>query len=166
MRQKQNTATNLLKEFNKSIHGGVNYLNNSKVFAGVIMILLNVGSKFINIQFSRSTEEYLKMNVTKEILVFAMAWMGTRDCIAALMLTILFTLFSDHFFNEESHVCLVPHSYRVLHKQKTDKSGKITQEELAAAIGVLEKAKKNYHKNKEFIEPLDELENILPWNAN
>ena len=29
------------------------YLNNSKFFAGVIMILLNVGSKFIQIQFSK-----------------------------------------------------------------------------------------------------------------
>ena len=36
------------------------YLNNSKFFAGVIMILLNVGSKFIQIQFSKSTEEYMK----------------------------------------------------------------------------------------------------------
>ena len=34
----------------------VMYLNNSKFFAGVIMILLNISSKFITIQFSRSTE--------------------------------------------------------------------------------------------------------------
>ena len=33
------------------------------------MILLNVGSKFIAIQFSRSTEEYLKLNVSKQLLV-------------------------------------------------------------------------------------------------
>ena len=36
------------------------YLNNSKFFAGVVMILLNIGSKFIQIQFSKSTEEYMK----------------------------------------------------------------------------------------------------------
>lgn len=147
----------ILKQFNKRLNDGVGYLNNSKVFADLIMILLNLGSKFINIQFSKSTEEYLKMNVTKEILVFAMAWMGTRDCVAALMLTILFTLFSDHFFNEESHVCLVPHHYRVLHKNTKHKhEGKITEEELAAAISVLDKAKKNFHKNKEYVEPLYE----------
>ena len=29
----------------------VMYLNNSKFFAGVVMILLNVGSKFVSIQF-------------------------------------------------------------------------------------------------------------------
>jgi hypothetical protein len=35
------------------LNNQVMYLNNSKFFAGVIMILLNIGSKFIQIQFSR-----------------------------------------------------------------------------------------------------------------
>ena len=69
------------------IHNHIMFLNNSKFFAGVVMILLNIGSKFISIQFSKSTEEYLKMNVTKQLLVFAMAWMGTRDIYVALVLT-------------------------------------------------------------------------------
>ena len=64
------------------------YLNNSKFFAGVVMILLNVGSKFIQIQFSKSTEEYMKWSVSKQLLVFAMAWMGTRDIYTALGLTL------------------------------------------------------------------------------
>ena len=47
------------------------YLNNSKFFAGIIMILLNVGSKFIAIQFSKSTEEYMKYTVSQQLLVFS-----------------------------------------------------------------------------------------------
>jgi len=72
------------------------YLNNSKFFAGVIMILLNVGSKFITIQFSKSTEEYMKWSVSKQLLVFAMAWMGTRDIYTALGLTAVFTILSEY----------------------------------------------------------------------
>ena len=98
------------------IHDHVMFLNNSKFFAGIVMILLNVGSKFIAIQFSKSTEEYLKLNVTKQILVFSMAWMGTRDIYTALILTAVFTVLSDHLFNEESPYCVVPHKYRILHK--------------------------------------------------
>ena len=98
------------------LHEHVLYLNSSKFFAGVMMILLNVGSKFITIQFSKSTEEYIKNSVTKQILVFAMAWMGTRDIYASLGLTAVFTILSDHLFNEESRYCVVPHEYRVLHK--------------------------------------------------
>jgi len=119
------------------------YLNNSKFFAGVIMILLNVGSKFIQIQFSKSTEEYMKYSVSKQLLVFSMAWMGTRDIYTALGLTAVFTILSEYLFNEESSVCIVPHQYRVLHKlMDTNEDGVVSETELAAAIAVLEKAKK------------------------
>ena len=121
----------------------VMYLNNSKFFAGVIMILLNIGSKFITIQFSKSTEEYMKWTVSKQLLVFAMAWIGTRDIYTALGLTAVFTILSEYLFNEESHLCIVPHKYRVLHKLiDTNEDGVVTEPELAAAIAVLEKAKR------------------------
>jgi hypothetical protein len=119
------------------------YLNNSKFFAGVVMILLNVGSKFIQIQFSRSTEEYMKYSVSKQLLVFSMAWMGTRDIYTALGLTAVFTILSEYLFNEECSLCIVPHKYRVLHKLvDTNDDGIVTEPELAAAIAVLEKAKR------------------------
>ena len=120
------------------------FLNNSKFFAGVIMILLNVGSKFISIQFSKSTEEYLKMNVTKQLLVFSMAWMGTRDIYTSLVLTAVFTVLSDHLFNEESPYCCVPDKYRILAKIiDENKDGQVTEEEINNAINILEKAKKD-----------------------
>uniref|UniRef100_A0A6C0ARS5 EF-hand domain-containing protein n=1 Tax=viral metagenome TaxID=1070528 RepID=A0A6C0ARS5_9ZZZZ len=121
----------------------VMYLNNSKFFAGIVMILLNVGSKFIQIQFSKSTEEYMKWSVSKQLLVFAMAWMGTRDIYTALGLTAVFTILSEFLFNEESHLCIVPHKYRILDKLiDTNDDGLVTEPELAAAISVLEKAKR------------------------
>ena len=133
--------------FNDTIafaHNHVMFLNNSKFFAGVVMILLNVGSKFISIQFSKSTEEYLKMNVTKQLLVFSMAWMGTRDIYTSLVLTAVFTILSDHFFNEESPYCCVPEKYRILSKLiDVNDDGKISEEEINDAIAILEKAKKD-----------------------
>ncbi len=126
------------------------FMNNSKFFAGVIMILLNVGSKFITIQFSKSTEEYLKMSVTKQILVFAMAWMGTRDIYAALGLTAIFTVLSDFLFNEESSCCIVPHKYRVLHRLvDVNHDGEVTETEIASAMAVLEKAKREKQKKQQ-----------------
>ena len=117
------------------------YLNNSKFFAGIVMILLNIGSKFITIQFSKSTEEYMKWSVSKQLLVFAMAWMGTRDIYTALGLTAIFTILSDILFNEEHSLCIVPYKYRVLHKLiDTNEDGVVSEPEIAAAVAVLEKA--------------------------
>ena len=78
------------------------------------MILLNVGSKFIPIQFSKSAEEYLKQSLSKIMLVFAMSWMGTRDIYTAILLTIIFVILSDYFFNEESLFWIVPYNKRIL----------------------------------------------------
>jgi len=126
------------------VHNHILFLNNSKFFAGIVMILLNVGSKFITIQFSKSTEEYLKMNVTKQILVFSMAWMGTRDIYTSLVLTAVFTILSDHLFNEESPYCCVPEKYRILNKLvDTDQDGVVSEQEITDALAILEKAKKN-----------------------
>jgi hypothetical protein len=125
------------------INQHIMYLNNSKFFAGVVMILLNIGSKFITIQFSKSTEEYMKYAVSKQILIFAMAWMGTRDIYAAIGLTAAFTILSDYLFNEESSLCMVPNKYRVLNKLvDTNEDGVVTETELSSAIAVLEKAKR------------------------
>ena len=125
------------------IHNHIMFLNNSKFFAGVVMILLNIGSKFISIQFSRSTEEYLKLNITKQILVFAMAWMGTRDIYTALILTAVFTVLSDHLFNEESPYCVVPKKYRILSKIiDTNNDGSVSEQEINDAISILEKARR------------------------
>ena len=131
------------------INHHVMYLNNSKFFAGIIMILLNIGSKFITIQFSKSTEEYMKYSVTKQLLIFAMAWMGTRDIYTALGLTAVFTILSDYLFNEESALCMVPYKYRVLHKLvDTNEDGVVSDPELSAAMAVLEKANRE-KKRKE-----------------
>ena len=139
--------TNYILQSFSSLFGSLNYyvlqLNSSKFFAGVIMILLNVGAKFITIQFSKSTEEYMKNTVSKQLLVFAMAWMGTRDIYAALGLTAVFTILSDFLFNEESALCIVPQKYRILHTLiDTDGDGQVTETELAEAMSILEKAKK------------------------
>jgi hypothetical protein len=127
-----------------------NYINSNKYFIGLSMIILNVGSKFISIQFSKSTEEYLKMTVTKQILVFSMCFMGTRCVITSLVLTAAFTVLSDHLFNEESHYCVMPHKYRVLHKLvDTNKDGDVSDEELNSAIQILEKSKKEKQKKEQ-----------------
>jgi hypothetical protein len=140
------TVTNSLSYINQHIL----FLNNNKFFAGVVMILLNIGSKFIMVEFSKSTQEYMKYTLCKQILVFAMSWMGTRDIYTSLGLTAIFTILSEYLFNEESQLCVVPPEYRVLHKlADTNNDGVVTDTELAAAVAVLEKAKKDKQKKEQ-----------------
>jgi len=76
-----------------------------------------------------------------------MAWMGTRDIYTSLGLTAVFTILSDYVFNEESSLCIVPYQYRVLHKLiDTNEDGAVSDTELAAALAVLEKAKREQQR--------------------
>ena len=52
--------------FNYAVHR----LNNSLFFAGIIMLTLNIGARYIELKLDPSTENFLKTALTKEVLVF------------------------------------------------------------------------------------------------
>jgi hypothetical protein len=139
----------------------INSLNTNKFFAGIIIILLNIGSKVINVQLSKSAEEYLKMNISQQILVFAMSWMGTRDIIASFILTFLFVIISQYLLNEESNYCIIPKKYHILPTLNldTNNDGEVSEVELNNAISLLEKAKKKKEQQQTH-------KNYLSFNSN
>jgi len=143
--------TNVKKIFG-ILDKNIRSLNSSKFFAGMVMIILNIGSRFISVKFSKSTEEYIKYGVTKQVLVFAMSWMASRDIYTSLALTAIFTVLSELLFNEESKLCIVPHKYRLLNRiidQNND--GEIDETEINNAINTLEKAKRDQEQKKQKI---------------
>jgi|LauGreDrversion4_2_1035121.scaffolds.fasta_scaffold01937_12 hypothetical protein len=127
------------------LHNQVHVLNNSKIFAGLMIIILNISSRFVNIKLSKSMESYLKHTFSKQILVFAIAWMGTREIYVALFITLLFTLCVEYLFNEDSAFCCLPNSFKEYHIELMENAD-VTDEEIVKAKEVLEKAKK---KNKD-----------------
>jgi hypothetical protein len=98
--------------FFKDIHAKIMDLNTSKMFAGLMIITLNIASKFVTFKFGKSTEMYLKHTFSWQILVFAMSWMGTRDIYVSLGLTLIFIFFFDFLFNENSSLCILPHELK------------------------------------------------------
>ena len=126
------------------------YLNNSKFFAGLVMIMLNIGSKYITIELSKSQEAYLKNSVGRQILIFAISWMGSRDILIALALTAIFTVLTDHLFNEESPMCVIPMKYRQFEEVlDLDKNQEVTDDEIAKATEILEKAKRREQRKEQ-----------------
>ncbi len=67
------------------------------------MLTLNISSKYVTLGLSTSQEEFLKYTLGRQILVFAILWMGTRDIVVALILTCVFILFADYLFNDNSN---------------------------------------------------------------
>lgn len=96
-------------------HNHVKFMNNSKLFAGFMIVILNVSSKFVTIKLSKSMEAYLKYTFSRNILIFAIAWMGTRDIYIALGITFLFIVFMDYLLNEDSPYCCLPNEFTHYH---------------------------------------------------
>ena len=83
--------TNVYRNINELY---LNNINTSKLFIGITMIMLNVGSKYVDFKFTKGQEKLLKEGLAREILIFAIVFMGTRDVLYAILLTAAFIIFS------------------------------------------------------------------------
>tara|TARA_Y100000287_G_C14164323_1_gene326433 strand:- start:454 stop:888 length:435 start_codon:yes stop_codon:yes gene_type:complete len=126
------------------IHSSLVSLNNSKFFSGLVMIMLNIGSKYITIELSKTQEQYLRNNVGRQILIFSISWMGTRDIYLALGLTAIFTILTQYLFNENSSLCILPENVKALNEVlDLNNDNKVSDDEIKHAIDILNKAKQN-----------------------
>jgi len=139
-----------IKEENKSNYGFysiISQINQSKLFAGLVMISLNIGSKYITISLSKSQEDFLKNAIGHQMLVFAMSWLGTRDIIYAVILTASFTMLTQYLFNETSMFYIVPKQWQKFDNHlDLDDDGKVEEHEIEEALKHLTKAKKAHKK--------------------
>ena len=107
----------------------IKFLNKNTLFIGMMMFIMNISSRFVTIKLSKSMEGYLKYTFSKHILIFTIAFIGTRDLYAALVITILFAIFMDFLFNEDSPYCCLPESFTTHHIALLDNSGNIMKPE-------------------------------------
>ena len=77
-------------------------LNGSLFFVGIMMLVLNMWSRYIIHEFSDSDEEYRQNIILRRVAVFAVCFVGTRDVITALILTGSFIVLSTGLYHAKS----------------------------------------------------------------
>jgi len=124
-------------------------LNNSKYFLGIMMIMLNICSKYVTVKLSKSQEAYIRNYIIRELLIFTMCWMGTRDILVSVVVTAAFFLLTEHLFNEDSKYCILPEKYRKFHLLlDKNNDGVVSEQEINDAVAVLSRAKKQRSERK------------------
>ena len=132
------------------INNAINSLNSSTFFAGLMMICLNIGSRYIQLNLDESTESYIKYALTKEILVFTISWMATRNIYSALVLTAVFVVLADFALNEKSKYCILPKDFIKSRKLGEYTNNKvITEKEFNDAMDIVEKYKSQKKKSNQ-----------------
>lgn len=132
-----------MSEMTGGFRARVNVLNTSKLFAGVMMILMNIGSRYVTIKLSKSQEAYVRNNIARELLIFSICWMGTKDLIISIVLTAAFYILAEYILHEDSRFCVLPEKYKKYHMMfDMDGDGKVTKDEIKQAMDILDRAKK------------------------
>ena len=130
------------------LYHSIRSLNSNKYFAGLMMITLNIFSKYITIKLSKTQEGYLKSSIARQILIFSIIWMGTKDIFISLTLTAVFYILTNHLFNENSKMCVLPEKWkRIQQVIDTNKDGVVSDKEIDRALRVLEKARRESFKS-------------------
>ena len=77
-----------------------------------MMIFMNIGSKFIVIDLSETQKDLLSNSMLRQVLIFCIAFVGTRDLVTALVLTAVFVILVDGLLHEGSPMYILPESIR------------------------------------------------------
>lgn len=133
------------KTFYHTMNENIKALNTSKFFAGIVMLTVNIGSKYVTLQLSESQEDYVKYTLGRQVLVFAILWMGTRDIVISLTLTLIFILFADYLLNDSSKFCIIPEKCKI---SPTKENKQIAAKDINNAIDILKRARKQKCSNK------------------
>jgi uncharacterized membrane protein (DUF485 family) len=137
---------NLFNDWKKVASDATHNMNNSKIFAGIMIILMNITSKYVPIKLGKTMERLMKHYISTPLLVFTVSWIGTRDLYIAFIITGLYILFAEILFNEDSSFCVLSEEFRDYHdqieKEQQEKNETLTEEDVIKARAVLEKAKK------------------------
>lgn len=120
---------------NMDVNGIIHSINNNTYIYGILMILLNMGSKYIEMDLVNNHREFLSSTVLRRLLIFTMAFIATRDIVASLIITAAFIIIVLNLFNTESDYCIINKKNKPLTEQ-------ITPEQIENAYNILKKAGK------------------------
>lgn len=81
-------------------------LNSNPYFIGTMMLLLNLGGRFIAMEMSKSQEQFFQNPWVRRLLIFTVLFVGTRNVVVAFWMSILIILLIGYLFNENSSLCL------------------------------------------------------------
>jgi len=107
-------------------------MSNNKLFSGCIMLLTNIGGKYLALDLPSNLEKIFSQSVILRFLViFSIFFMATRDIKIAFLLALLFFIIIKYFINEKSTFCIIKNN------ENDNNYKKISQDEYKKAIDII-----------------------------
>ena len=86
----------------------IHTLNTNPYFIGVLMLLLNLGGRFLSMELTQKQEEFLQQRWLRPVLFFTVIFIATRNLAVAFWMTLALFLILWILANEQSPFCMIP----------------------------------------------------------
>lgn len=127
-----------------------NYLNDvseffdsSKIFAGFMLLVMNISTKYVKFKLSPSIESFLKNSFSTDLFIFIILWVGTKNILISIIITFFYIIIFNFLLNEESYFSILPEYFTQYYNGNNinDKYTVITEDDIKKAKEILKKAK-------------------------
>ena len=82
------------------------FLNTSPFVSGCVMLIMNLGGKYVMMDIPKGMNYFFEHPGIRKLTVFCIAFVATRNIKTALLVALIFILFSRFLMNEKSTCCL------------------------------------------------------------
>lgn len=80
--------------------------NTNPYFIGIMMLVLNLGGRFISLEVTKKQEQFLQLPWVRRVLIFTVLFVATRNIWVAFWTTVAVVLLLGYLFNENSSLCI------------------------------------------------------------
>lgn len=84
------------------------WLNTNPYLIGILMLLLNLGGRFLSLELTKKQEAFLQAPWIRPMIFFTVIFVATRNLVAAFWVTLLFFFVIWVAANENSPFCMIP----------------------------------------------------------
>jgi len=81
-------------------------INANPYFIGFMMLMLNLGGRFIGLELTKSQEAFLQNVWVRRALIFIVLFMGTRNVLVAFWMWLAVVFLLGYVLNENSSMCI------------------------------------------------------------
>ena len=128
----------------------LNSVNSNPYFIGIMMLLLNLGGRFLSLEVSKGQEKVLSDPIIRRFLLFVVLFIATRNVLVATGLTVIVIILLGYLLNENSDLCIFRSTAQKREESKVESSFGLSMEETMILKRLQDKqAQSNNTKDKE-----------------
>lgn len=106
-----------------AIENTINSLNSNPYFIGSMMMLLNLGGRHLATGLTPEQDKFFQQPWFRRILIFVIFFVGTRNALTSLFMSILINLFLGYLLNDQSDMYLLKPNIKEKKVETKDVSG-------------------------------------------